>query len=424
MASEEAFHNNNFEILMNQLGSACPPGFLSKNKKEEEEEEKEKKLTRRRKGRVACGNRPSIDPIEVPHGRSASFEKRPPISPRFYQTTKQQQHFSLQQRIGANRGGRYTPPTSASSTSATTSSSTISTSAAGFTMMRKKSAADSPRAIYVPPNSPTFERQRSLHQPRNYSRRLYIFNIPKDLTEEQLREYFSKFGALTSCGFEDDVIEEDSSVNTKRGFISYEQCNTTNYVLENAKDLKLGGADIRVRRATSQKTQLFVGGYDLYTTKSELIGFFSKYGEVCDFVMKYDSEGVSRCFGFVTLRDSEDAVNMLVEERFLECLGKTVEIKRATKTKRPFISYGGTPMAKGRIPVSPRFSRESLESFTSRPSLSPRGSFSDRPVVHRNLSTSSNDYDSDVPIDGTRMYSRKFFAPVRPGMKSSKSNVD
>jgi hypothetical protein len=114
----------------------------------------------------------------------------------------------------------------------------------------------------------------------------------------------------------------------------------------------------------------------------------------------------------VTFRDSEDAVNKLVEERFLECMGKTVEIKRATQTKRSYTPYGGTPMAK-RVPSSPRFNRDSLE-FRNTPSMSPRSSERIR------LPSSSNSHDLDVPIDGTRMYSRKFFAPTRRGMTASK----
>lgn len=375
---ENSFKNNKFEILMDQLQTTCPPGFL-------EVEEKNN-----------VGSIPS--PI--------CFEK-PPSPPRaaYEQQQKQQRRFPTPiQDLAVQRPA-------------------------------------SPKA-YRPPNSPrtpSFERNRSFtNQPRSYSRRLYVFNIQNDVTEQQLRKLFSEYGTLTSCGFD---TEENYHQDTKYGFIAFEKSSTTDHVLENVKCLKLNGNEIRIKRATSQKTQLFVGGYDLYATKTDLISFFSKYGEVCDFVMKYNSEGINRCFGFVTFRDSQDAVNKLVEERFLECMGKTVEIKKAAKTKRSFTSYGGTQM--GRKPcLSPRFSRNSLE-FGDAPPLSPRSSefamvrrkssssgdtpplsprYVDPVMLRRKSSFTSHSKECDIPIDGTRMYSRKFFAPTRPGMSESQSN--
>jgi len=374
-----SFKSNKFEILMDQLQTTCPPGFLTAE------------------GQNNDGNIPS--PI--------CFEKSL-SSPKAYQRFPSPTQDLVGQQPASPRA--YRVP--------------ISPRTPSFERNRSRTnqydlagqRPSSPRAYRPPisPRTPSFERNCSFtNQPRSYSRRLYVFNIPKDVTEQQLREFFSEYGTLTSCGFE---TEENYHQDTKYGFIAFEKSSTTDYVLENAKLLKLNGHEIRIKKATSQKTQLFVGGYDLYATKTDLIGFFSKYGEVCDFVMKYNSEGANRCFGFVTFRDSEDAVNKLVEERFLECMGKPVEIKRAAKTKHSFTSYGGTQMRK-RNSGSSRFSRDFLE-LGDTPPLSPRSSN----LVMMRRKSSSSSHECDVPIDGTRMYSRKFFAPTRPGMSESKSN--
>lgn len=355
---ESLFQNNKFEILMDQLQSTCPPGFLKKN-----EENKENKISYR----------------------------KPPPSPRTYYNSKQ-----LQQEISVpNLQRRFSSQSSDPS----------------------YERPISPRASYRPPISPrpttpTFERNRSYNKPRYLSRRIYVFNIPQNVTEPQFRHYFGQYGTLTSCGFDQ---EDYGHKETKSGFIAFKKNTTTDYVLDKADFLQLAGKQIRVKRATPQTTQLFVGGYDLYATKTELIGFFSQFGEVCDFVMKYNAEGVNRCFGFVTFRDSEDAVNKLVEERFIQCMKKTVEIKRAKTTKKSYTSYGGTPMTR-RSSSSARFNRESLEFRNSPPPLSPR-SFERK--TSSSSSISGNPLEKDTPIDGTRMYSRRFFAPTRPGMGSN-----
>lgn len=395
MATRENSHNI-FESLMDQLQSTCPPGFLEKceGKNDVVQEPINAHIpTRAHHAQHSNPTRPRrfVPPLEeeflgqrpISYRPSGSFvEKvsyRPPMSPSSYE-----------QRSSPRAA--YRPPISPRS---------------------YDSGVSSPKA-YRPsmsPRTPSFERKRSWSQPRNLSRRIYVFNIPKEVTEQEFRESFSQIGTLTSCGFEK---EENAQKDTKSGFIAFREISVTNEVLQMGNKFKLRGKEIRMKRATSQKSQLFVGGYDLYSTKTELISFFSQYGEVCDFVMKFTSEGVNRCFGFVTFRDSEDAANKLVEERFLECLGKTVEIKKANQTKRSFTSYGGTPV-KRRNPSSSRFSRDALEQSGVADSVQ---------VISRNSSSGSTSYDADVPIDGTKMYSRKFFAPTRPGMKTNNSHSD
>merc|ERR1712118_608520 len=102
-----------------------------------------------------------------------------------------------------------------------------------------------------------------------------------------------------------------------------------------APPFEVDGEMLAITPATSQKQQLFVGGYDLYVTQEQLEEFFGQYGQVDHILMKYNNEGVSRCFGFVTFRDSPDAVRKLASKRFIPCLGKTVEVKLADPTLCP-----------------------------------------------------------------------------------------
>lgn len=371
-SSGNSLQSNDFEILMEQLHTTCPPGFLKKPEQKSTVVAPIEVSKKKKRGRFVppleekyFGQSDARKTLDYPRPKSACLPPISPHSPNYRPRALYRARSQHSPRVNSYSPRAYRPSMS--------------------------------------PRTPTFERNRSWHQSRNNSRRLYVFNIPKEVTEQEFRNYFSQFGPLTSCGFD---LEEKYRKDTKSGFIAFKDLDVTDEVVKNDKQLKLGENEIRVKRATSQRTQLFVGGYDLHTTKTELISFFSQYGEVCDFVMKFNAEGVNRCFGFLTFRDSEDAANKLIEERFLECLGKTVEIKRATQNKRSFNSYGGTPMNK-RYSHSPRFARDSLEHGG--------GSF--------NRSCTKSD-DLDVPIDGTKMYSRKFFAPTRRGMGSKNNSTD
>lgn len=278
-------------------------------------------------------------------------------------------------------------------------------------------------------------------------RRIYVSNIPKNVTEKELRNYFDAYGDLASCSIEEGAWK----CSKQNGFVTFKEIQIVDYILtERSNSLELNGSLLGVKRATAEKSQLFVGGYDINVTEEKLRNFFSQYGQVTDVTMKYNPEGVSRCFGFVTLRDSEDAANQLVAERFVPCFGKTVEIKRALSgpKKNSFYnsssvnSRSGSSSSFGPKSVkrasSSRFSRLSLEiddsSFSrSAPSFrpdSPTSPFSTsrntyipaspKAVRRSSFSTStSSEEPNDAVIEGTTMYSRKYFAPFRKGFRPS-----
>lgn len=207
---------------------------------------------------------------------------------------------------------------------------------------------------------------------KSSSRRIYVSNIPESVDEEALRKYFQIFGDLSSC-----MMEEGSAFGKKSGFVTFQSKEIVDLILTKYDGLlQIQGGRINVIRASSEKTQLFVGGFDLHVTKPQLEEFFSQFGEVIDVTMKYTPAGVSRCFGFVTLKDSQDAAKQLVQQRFVPCLGKTVEIKLAIqgrgRSSSKSLSSPRVPMKKddgSYGPASMRMKRTSSARF-QRPSES------------------------------------------------------
>lgn len=242
------------------------------------------------------------------------------------------------------------------------------------------------------------------------SRRLYVAQIPKSISEKEIRCVFEVHGELAGCELEQDHMVPDK----QSAFITYRTQEDVNAVLI-APRFEIEGQKLIVAPATAQKQQLFVGGYDLYVTQPQLEEFFGKYGEVDHVLMKYNHEGVSRCFGFVTFRDSPDAVRELATKRFIPCLGKTVEVKLADPTLSPKKMTPRNSFPKRRNSNQRSASRASFEDFVKR-----RRSSTDKlrvPSMSSNSSTSSDNADGEG-----RLVPRRYVAPHR--CKSLSRSID
>jgi len=244
------------------------------------------------------------------------------------------------------------------------------------------------------------------------SRRIYVSNIPPSFTQEQVRAIFDVHGELAGCELEIDKINEPN----KSAFVTYSNSASVTNVLA-APPFKVQGHLLAITPATSQKQQLFVGGYDLYVTQEQLQDFFSQYGQVDHLLMKYNHEGVSRCFGFVTFRDSPDAVRKLASKRFIPCLGKTVEVKFADPTLCP--KSTGRPNRQFHRRSSGRSSSlASLEDFVKRRKSKSTSKLPRVPSLGSGSDTSSTSSDETQG----RLVPRKYVAPHR--WKSVSRNVD
>lgn len=243
------------------------------------------------------------------------------------------------------------------------------------------------------------------------SRRLYVARIPQAISETELRAVFGIHGELAGCKLEEDRMVPDKQA----AFITYKTKEDVNAVLV-APAFEIKGEKLSIAPATAQKQQLFVGGYDLYVTQPQLEEFFSKYGEVDHVLMKFNHEGISRCFGFVTFRDSPDAVKDLATKRFIPCLGKTVEVKLADPTLCPKKTRSNS-FSKARRNSNRSSSMASFENFVKR-----RKSSSERlrvPSMSSNESASSD--IGDGPDGQGRLVPRRYIAPHRCEMSKSRS---
>ncbi|AAS51760.2 ADL160Wp [Eremothecium gossypii ATCC 10895] len=159
--------------------------------------------------------------------------------------------------------------------------------------------------------------------------KMFIGGLNWETTEDNLREYFSKYGNVTEV-----KIMRDGTTGRSRGFgfLSFADASSVDEVVKTQHILD--GKVIDPKRAIPREEQdktgkIFVGGIGPDVRPKEFEEFFSQWGSIIDAQLMLDKDtGRSRGFGFITY-DSPDAVDRVCQNKFIEFKGKRIEIKRA-----------------------------------------------------------------------------------------------
>ncbi|KAI9160592.1 hypothetical protein LWI28_009775 [Acer negundo] len=179
---------------------------------------------------------------------------------------------------------------------------------------------------------------------------VYVKNLVKDVTEDFLREMFSKFGEV--C---DAVIMKDVKGKSKGfGFVKFkspEEARKAVEVLNGAqlgsKNLFVGRAQMKAERAEILKHQykemynfriqnpnfsnLYVKNLDISVDDSKLQELFSCFGQITSVkVMRHDS-GLSKGFGFVCFSTPEEAKKALDACNGATIQGRTLHVSIAQR---------------------------------------------------------------------------------------------
>ncbi|CDO95417.1 unnamed protein product [Kluyveromyces dobzhanskii CBS 2104] len=179
--------------------------------------------------------------------------------------------------------------------------------------------------------------------------KMFIGGLNWETTEDGLRDYFSKYGAVAEV-----KIMKDTATGRSRGFgfLTFESASSVDEVVKTQHILD--GKVIDPKRAIPREEQdktgkIFVGGIGPDVRPKEFEEFFSQWGSIIDAQLMLDKDtGRSRGFGFITY-DTPDAVDRVCQNKFIEFKGKQIEIKRAEprqlqKQKQPQIT---PPMGQG-----------------------------------------------------------------------------
>lgn len=158
---------------------------------------------------------------------------------------------------------------------------------------------------------------------------IFIKNLDKTIDNKDLHDTFSNFGPILSC-----KIATDASGQSKGyGFVQYEQDVAAQNAIKKLNGMLLNGKQVFVgpfmrkqeREQANGKVKfnnVFVKNLSESTTDEDLRRSFGEYGSITSVVVMRDSEGKSRCFGFVNFENADDAAKAV---EFLN--GKKVEDK-------------------------------------------------------------------------------------------------
>ncbi|XP_048381066.2 RNA-binding protein 4-like isoform X3 [Stegostoma tigrinum] len=126
--------------------------------------------------------------------------------------------------------------------------------------------------------------------------KIFIGNLPRIATKEEIKELFEKYGKLTEC----DIIKN-------YGFVHMEDKEAADEAIKNLHHHKLHGLPINVEASKSKvktSTKLHVSNVGAECTNQELRARFEEYGPVieCDIVKDY---------AFVHMEREEDAMEAI-----------------------------------------------------------------------------------------------------------------
>jgi len=161
-----------------------------------------------------------------------------------------------------------------------------------------------------------------------HPRKIFIGGLAHKTTTQQLRDYFSRYGAIVDAV----VLRWPDGRSRGFGYVTFSDAAAVAAAMRCSH--QMGGRHIDVKRAVPGTNKLFVGGLPQNTSATELREHFEAFGVVSDAVVMIDPmTGRSRGFGFVCYLPGQEgavAVAAALEQYSNHRIrGKWIEVKSA-----------------------------------------------------------------------------------------------
>jgi len=162
-------------------------------------------------------------------------------------------------------------------------------------------------------------------------RKLFVGNLSWETSQKDLKDYFTKFGEVTSCTLKTDL---DTRRSRGFGFVVFAKSVTVDKVLEE-KTHSLGGRNIDPKRANPRKEReackkIFCGKVDPGVSEAEIRKYFGTFGEIKKLELPFDKvKDQRRAFIFVEF-ETEEAVKNVMDKSDHTLGNQEVDVKKAT----------------------------------------------------------------------------------------------
>nr|KYP32804.1 Polyadenylate-binding protein 2 [Cajanus cajan] len=178
---------------------------------------------------------------------------------------------------------------------------------------------------------------------------------PLYVDHKALRDMFSPFGTIVSY----KIATDDSGESKGFGFVQFETeqsaksaTYTLNGTMMNGKQVYVGPFVRKENRESTSAasgdkfTNVYVKSQSISTTADDLKRIFGEYGAITSAVVMKNSEGVSKCFGFINFASADDAAKAVGELNGKTFDGKEWYVGKAMKKSERLLElkekYGGS----------------------------------------------------------------------------------
>lgn len=221
-------------------------------------------------------------------------------------------------------------------------------------------------------------------QKESASYKIFVGGLDPSTSEEDLTEYFSKFGRVV-----ERLIKVDIKTKRSRGFafIGFKNPEAVDKVLE-IDEHYLQGKKIDCKRAMTKEDayslnknlkescrKVYISNIPRELSKKDLYDLFSEYGKINDFNLIFKKKETG--FLYIIYETEEEALN-LIEKKIVEINGCRLEVQRAIPKDvkespddepkaKAMNSYQQTQVFKYRNSFESPFSYENLYTSTATP---------------------------------------------------------
>lgn len=170
---------------------------------------------------------------------------------------------------------------------------------------------------------------------------IFIKNLDKSIDNKVLYDTFSSFGNILSC----KVVDEDGNTSKGYGFVHFESDESATRAIEKVNGMMLADKKVFVGRFKSrgdrmrefgerakQFTNLYVKNLPDSWNDEKLEEEFKVFGDILSHKVAFDHEtGKSKCFGFISFKEHDQAEAAVEAMDGKEVDGKKIYCGRAQK---------------------------------------------------------------------------------------------
>ena len=195
--------------------------------------------------------------------------------------------------------------------------------------------------------------------PANAYEELFVRNIGYNTTQEELAEFFAKYGDV-----EESKIVTDKQTGKSRGFgfLKFYEKKSAVAAMKDADNIVVGGRNLQIRYSNDKNSQIkggngnsakkgpatefgvFVGNISYKCTENDLKKFFKDCGKIAEVRIAKRDDGKLKGFAHVDF-ETKEAMEKAVEKNGKELQGRPLKIDQSTRGGN---SRGGNRGGQGR----------------------------------------------------------------------------